>query len=97
MSGSPFSFYSAIESIGFEYALECAKQIAASNGDIWTIGSNTVFRASCVEQLAPSFRGRILTPEQAIEKWVRAYFGDYNNRPSVRRSNPPSTMHDTAA
>ncbi|MGB0835550.1 MAG: SinI family restriction endonuclease [Psychrobium sp.] len=96
MSGSSINFYNAVQAKGIENALSYAQQFANSQGHIWTEGSSVIFRASSIEQLAPSFRGKILTNEQAIEKWVNAHFGDFNNRPSQRVSNPPGTKHDSA-
>lgn len=96
MSGPPINFYSAIQRKGIESAINYAQKFAASQSYVWSQGSSVVFKASSIEQLAPSFRSKISTDNQAIEKWVNSHFGDYNNRPSQRTSNPPGTKHDSA-
>lgn len=96
MSGSSITFLSTVNAVGFQNALDFAQSYAVSKGFQWGEGTTVVFNASCVAELSPSFRGKITSQEQAISKWVDAHFGDFNNRPSVRVSNPPGTCHDTA-
>lgn len=94
---SKITFLSATRSLGQNKAEAHAKTYAAGKGFIWTNGASVIFKASCDEQLAPSYGSRKVNSEQhAIEIWVDKYFNDYNNRPSRRVSNVPTTKHDKA-
>lgn len=96
MSTPKVKFEQAITQLGIEGALQQAQSFAASLGYTWTHGATVVFQASCKPGLEPNFRGTQQSSNESIEKWVRQYFNDYHNRPSVRKSNPPATVHDDA-
>lgn len=95
MSNLTISFQSVVANYGTEHCLAIAKKLAAAAGYVWTENVSVVFITSCVPDLSPNFKN-INSEVNAIEKWINAYFSDYNNRPSRRLSNPPATCHDPA-
>jgi hypothetical protein len=95
MSSPTITFQSTVAQYGVDSCLNEAQRFAGEAGYVWGDGTSIVFKVSCDPLFSPNFRG-ITSNEQAISKWVNSYFSDYNNRPSVRMSNPPGTIHDPA-
>ena len=88
------SFYEFTSELEFSQLLEKVKLVAKSHNYIWTDSAELVLMHSHTKDLSPNFRGKNFTEEKAIEGWVKAYFGDYHNRPSVRKANPSKTVND---
>lgn len=90
-------FFDAVSSFGgHSFAREYVISFCNSHSIQWTRSADVVFYFSCLQDFSPTFRGKAYTKEELMHKWVNAYFGDLNARPSVRVSNPPQTAHDLA-
>ncbi|CAK2585666.1 Type II restriction enzyme [Vibrio crassostreae] len=84
------SFYSETSHLTFDQLLLKTQNTAQKLNYSWTKSATVVLRYSFREDLSPNFRGK-----DAIESWVKAYFGDYHNRPSVRNANQSKTVNDS--
>lgn len=90
-------FIDAVTSFGGSInARQYAIHVCNLNSIEWTHSADVVFHFSCHPDLSPTFRAKSYTKEEAITKWINSYFGEYNSRASVRKSNPPQTAHDLA-
>lgn len=88
------TFYDVVSQYDFNVVLNRARYLASNNNLMWTQAEDLIFSHSCNEYLSPNFRGNIDSLDAAILKWISTYFSDFNNRPSLRQSNMPGTVHD---
>ncbi|MBE4605478.1 SinI family restriction endonuclease [Vibrio navarrensis] len=88
------SFYEFTSKLAFSQLLEKVKLEANNQNYTWNASAEQILKHSHTKELSPNFRGTSFTEEKAIESWVKAYFGDYHNRPSVRKANQSKTVND---
>ena len=84
----------AIRELGEKGALKCAKKLSDELNLEWDAGIKFVFTviAADEERVPGNVSGS--TAKEAIKKWLEKYKGGYENRASMRVSNPPGTIAD---
>lgn len=94
MTKSP-SLPQAIKALGAHQAIDTAKAAAKNAQIAWDDGIGTVFQ-QCLNfpELCPTFRGRFMSHEATVEKWVHQYHKGYTSRISQRVSSPIGTIPD---
>ena len=84
----------AIQSLGVQKSLKCAKEFSAELNLDWDADVKFVF--SIIAKDEDRVPGNISgdTAQQAIKKWLEKFKGAYDNRASKRVSNLPGTVAD---
>ena len=84
----------AIQSLGVEESLRCAKEFSAELNLDWDADIKFIFAviANDEERVPGNVSGN--TPQQAIKKWLEKLKFGYDNRASKRISNLPGTVAD---
>jgi len=86
----------AIESLGANFAIAIAKEIAGNEGIHWDDGAKFIFSviANDLERTPGNIGGKYDTERDVLKKWLLKYQGGFDARASKRLSNPPGTVAD---